>query len=221
MIRYTNTSIICFPLELTYLILTTLIIKLLADLKRLWKPTDREKLEQLEIVARGLLNDKDRDVSELAFRAITQMDYIRTHTMSNDAEERENRARDREELLLMDLEPKKAGQAKSGPEVKEAKPGKSAKSKLVNTHYPVMGKSGSSSSAKEAMTRSMDFGGRHQSGGGSGQLTDAYNIRERKKESSREVVMSADVAQISVRSKRTGEVRRSSLNSENFNREWD
>jgi hypothetical protein len=195
----------------------------LADLKRLWKPTDREKLEQLEVVARGLLNDKDRDVSELAFRAITQMDYIRTHTMSNDAEERENRARDREELLLMDLEPKKAGQARSGPEVKEAKPGKSAKSKLVNTHYPVMGKSGSSSSsssAKEAMTRSMDFGSRHQSGG-SGQLTDTYNIRERKKEASREVVMSADVAQISVRSKRTGEVRRSSLNGENFNREWD
>ena len=54
-------------------------IKVLADLKRLWKPTDRDKLENLEVVARGLLNDKDRDVSELAFRAITQMDYIRTH----------------------------------------------------------------------------------------------------------------------------------------------
>lgn len=54
-------------------------IKILPDLKRLWKSTDREKLENLEVVARGLLNDKDRDVSELAFRAITQMDYIRTH----------------------------------------------------------------------------------------------------------------------------------------------
>ena len=54
-------------------------LRLLPDLKRLWKATDREKLEQLEVVARGLLNDKDRDVSELAFRAITQMDYIRTH----------------------------------------------------------------------------------------------------------------------------------------------
>ena len=51
----------------------------MADLKRLWKTTDRDKLENLEVVARGLLNDKDRDVSELAFRAITQMDYIRTH----------------------------------------------------------------------------------------------------------------------------------------------
>ena len=54
-------------------------VKVMVDLKRLWKASDRDKLENLEVVARGLLNDKDRDVSELAFRAITQMDYIRVH----------------------------------------------------------------------------------------------------------------------------------------------
>jgi hypothetical protein len=55
-------------------------IKVLPDLKKLWNLRhDKEKLENLEVIARGLLNDRDKDVSELAFRAITQMDYIRTH----------------------------------------------------------------------------------------------------------------------------------------------
>lgn len=55
-------------------------IKNLADLKKLWSLRgDKDKLENLEVIARGLLNDRDKDVSELAFRAITQMDFIRTH----------------------------------------------------------------------------------------------------------------------------------------------
>jgi hypothetical protein len=59
-------------------------IKILVDLKRLWKTSDRDKLENLETVARGLCQDKDRDVSELAFRAITQMDYIRLNVNVSD-----------------------------------------------------------------------------------------------------------------------------------------
>ena len=53
-------------------------IKVLPDLKKLWSLRhDKDKLEHLEVIARGLLNDRDKDISELAFRAITQMDFIR------------------------------------------------------------------------------------------------------------------------------------------------
>jgi hypothetical protein len=42
-------------------------IKLLVDLKKMWKyPNDRDKLDHLEMIARNLLHDKDKDVSELA-----------------------------------------------------------------------------------------------------------------------------------------------------------
>ena len=55
-------------------------IKVLPDLKKLWNlRNNKDKLENLEVIARGLLNDRDKDVSELAFRAITQMDCIRLH----------------------------------------------------------------------------------------------------------------------------------------------
>lgn len=55
-------------------------VKMLTELKKLWNLRhDKDKLENLEVIARGLLNDRDKDVSELAFRAITQMDFIRTH----------------------------------------------------------------------------------------------------------------------------------------------
>jgi serine/threonine-protein phosphatase 4 regulatory subunit 4 len=42
-------------------------LKVLADLKRLWKfQQDREKLDNLDSIAKTLLHDKDRDVYELA-----------------------------------------------------------------------------------------------------------------------------------------------------------
>ncbi len=195
-------------------------IKILADLKRLWKPTDRDKLENLEVVARGLLNDKDRDVSELAFRAITQMDYIRTH-VNNDSEERENRVKDKEELVLMDLEPKKSAQTgklvEGQKEVKSSakKLTDSAKGRSLNTHYPLIKTVGSAKDG-HSLTRSIDFSGRKVDG----PLVDAYGIKDRKKETSRDVAMSADAAQISVRAKRTGEGRRNSLNGDNFSREF-
>ena len=57
-------------------------IKMLPDLKKLWNLRhDKDKLENLEVIARGLLNDRDKDVSELAYKAITQMDFLRTHAI--------------------------------------------------------------------------------------------------------------------------------------------
>lgn len=55
-------------------------IKLLVDLKKLWKfSTDREKLENLDTIARKLLHDKDKDVFDLAQKAILQMDLIKPY----------------------------------------------------------------------------------------------------------------------------------------------
>ena len=55
-------------------------IKLLADLKKLWKfSSDRDKLEHLDTIARKLLHDKDKDVFDLAQKAILQMDLIKPY----------------------------------------------------------------------------------------------------------------------------------------------
>jgi len=42
-------------------------IKILPDLKRIWRlQNDREKLENLEMIARNFFHDRDKDVFELA-----------------------------------------------------------------------------------------------------------------------------------------------------------
>ena len=42
-------------------------IKILADLKKIWRlQNDREKLENLEMIARNFFHDRDKDVFELA-----------------------------------------------------------------------------------------------------------------------------------------------------------
>ena len=52
-------------------------LKVLVGLKKIWKfQQDRDKLDSLEKVAKNLLNDQDRDVYELAQKAIVQMDSI-------------------------------------------------------------------------------------------------------------------------------------------------
>ena len=46
-------------------------VKTLVDLKKICKsPTDREKLDQLEMIARNLFRDKDKDVFESAQKVI-------------------------------------------------------------------------------------------------------------------------------------------------------
>ena len=52
-------------------------LKILPDLKRLWRiHNDKDKLENLEKIARNLLNDKDRDVSELAHQVLINSNLI-------------------------------------------------------------------------------------------------------------------------------------------------
>ncbi len=52
-------------------------LRVLVDLKKLWKlQYDKEKLDGLEQIAKNLLHDKDRDVYELAQKAILQMDSV-------------------------------------------------------------------------------------------------------------------------------------------------
>lgn len=55
-------------------------VKILVDLKRIWRfQLDKDKLESLESIAKNLLHDKDKDVFELAQRAIVQMDFIKSY----------------------------------------------------------------------------------------------------------------------------------------------
>lgn len=55
-------------------------IKILVDLKKIWRfQSDREKLDNLEVIAKNLLHDKDKDVFELAQKAIVQMDFIKAY----------------------------------------------------------------------------------------------------------------------------------------------
>lgn len=195
-------------------------IKILPDLKRLWKTTDRDKLENLEVVARGLLNDKDRDVSELAYKAITQMDYIRTHG-NNENEERENRFKDKEEMVLMDLEPKKSG-SKGGsnsqaPETKKSTLKNShSKSQQFNNQYPSHLKMSSANHHLSSLTKSVDYNSNssrnpmYQS-----HLTESYNLKEKKSIS---LSLSEKEPSHRERSKRT-EPRRNSYNSENINQQ--
>jgi hypothetical protein len=59
-------------------------IKIMADLKKIWKlQSDREKLEYLEVLARGFFHDKDKDVFDLAQKAILQMDQIKSYINVN------------------------------------------------------------------------------------------------------------------------------------------
>ena len=55
-------------------------IKILPDLKRIWRlQNDREKLETLEMIARNFFHDRDKDVFELAQKAIIQMDQVKAY----------------------------------------------------------------------------------------------------------------------------------------------
>ena len=57
-------------------------VKIIVDLKKIWKlQNDREKLDQLEVIARSLFRDKDKDVFELAQKAINQMDLIKSYIL--------------------------------------------------------------------------------------------------------------------------------------------
>jgi hypothetical protein len=57
-------------------------VKIIVDLKKIWKlPNDREKLDQLEVIARNLFRDKDKDVFEIAQKAINQMDLIKSYIL--------------------------------------------------------------------------------------------------------------------------------------------
>ncbi|CAF0860205.1 unnamed protein product, partial [Brachionus calyciflorus] len=80
---------------------------ILVNLKKIWRfQVDRDKLDHLEIIAKNLLHDQDKDVFELAQKAIVQMDFIKSY-VNNENEEKLNRIKEEEENFWFELEPKK------------------------------------------------------------------------------------------------------------------
>ena len=97
----------------------------------MWKlPNERERLDNLESIARKLLHDKDKDVFDLAQKAILQMDAIKSFltvtiryyfmfffidlmfnrrflTKKNEVDEQVDRLRENEENYLNEQESKK------------------------------------------------------------------------------------------------------------------
>ena len=52
---------------------------MLMKMKKLWNIQDKTKLSYLEKLVTNLLHDKDKDVSELAEKAILQMELLRPY----------------------------------------------------------------------------------------------------------------------------------------------
>lgn len=147
-------------------------------------------------------------------------------------EERENRMKDKEEMLLMDLEPTKKNQTKGqlpgeGIKIKKSSPGYSPEHVLGrSTHskshqhfsmnsYPI--KSPSAGHHISSMAKSIDFGqaSRNSHNSFGVQLTDSYSLRDKKHMNS----IHETTPLVPVRSKYRSELRRNSLNSsENFSR---
>lgn len=147
-------------------------------------------------------------------------------------EERENRMKDKEEMLLMDLEPTKKNQTKGqlsseGIKVKKSSAGNSTEHVLGrSTHskshqhfsmnsYPI--KSSSAGHHISPIAKSIDFGQATRSSHNSFgvQLTDTYSLRDKKRINS----IHETTPLVPAHSKYRSELRRNSLNSsENFSR---
>lgn len=55
------------------------LLNMLMKMKKLWNIQDKAKLNYLEKLVTNLLHDKDKDVSELAEKAILQMELLRPY----------------------------------------------------------------------------------------------------------------------------------------------